>query len=230
MKWQLLDTGKATAEKNMLIDADLLKNLQPAQCVLRFYDWVNDSATYGYFTDPFQYLNQSEMRRKKLEIARRSTGGGIIFHLSDLTFSVFIPSNHPNFSVNTLENYKFINSLVLQSVQPLSKNCLGLLAVNNAKENNSNFCMAAPTIFDVMIGKRKVAGGAQRRTNKGFLHQGSISLALPPKSFLEGLLTDDMITKMQQNTYSLLGTDWTQSDLEDARHNLKSNLTKMMFG
>jgi lipoate-protein ligase A len=35
-------------------------------------------------------------------------------------------------------------------------------------------CFAGPVRYDVMSGSRKIAGGAQRRTKRGLLHQGSI--------------------------------------------------------
>ena len=38
------------------------------------------------------------------------------------------------------------------------------------------------------IGDRKVCGGAQRRTRRGFLHQGSIQNVKPPRNFARHLL------------------------------------------
>jgi lipoate-protein ligase A len=35
-------------------------------------------------------------------------------------------------------------------------------------------CFAGPVRYDVVDGTRKVAGGAQRRTKRGLLHQGSV--------------------------------------------------------
>ncbi len=50
-------------------------------------------------------------------------------------------------------------------------------------------CFASPTLYDV-IGPdgRKLCGGAQRRTRRGLLHQGSIQNMLPPRDFANGLL------------------------------------------
>ena len=49
--WNILDTGTQPAENNMLLDAELLKNLdQHTLPILHFYDWQGDSATYGHTT------------------------------------------------------------------------------------------------------------------------------------------------------------------------------------
>jgi lipoate-protein ligase A len=50
-------------------------------------------------------------------------------------------------------------------------------------------CFASPVLHDVIDpGLCKLCGGAQRRTRKGFLHQGSIQNLPPPQDFAIGLL------------------------------------------
>ena len=50
------------------------------------------------------------------------------------------------------------------------------------------FCMAKPTIYDVVYQGRKIAGAAQRRRKNGYLHQGTISLAFPQMGLLNEVL------------------------------------------
>lgn len=44
-------------------------------------------------------------------------------------------------------------------------------------------CFEAPVMHDVVVAGRKAAGGAQRRTKRGLLHQGSIQGARLEKDF-----------------------------------------------
>src|SRR5580692_6228766 len=103
---RVLDTGPASAEKNMQIDADLLESLAE-EPILHFYEWEKRSITYGYFVKPEELLHLENLKRHGIDHARRPTGGGIVFHLWDLAFSVLIPSSSPHFSQNSLENYAF---------------------------------------------------------------------------------------------------------------------------
>jgi lipoate-protein ligase A len=40
-------------------------------------------------------------------------------------------------------------------------------------------CFSNPTKYDLLLGERKVAGSAQRRTRDGILHQGSLHFGGP---------------------------------------------------
>lgn len=222
---KILDTGPAQASSNMEVDEALLKGLMTRpEALLHFYEWLNPSATFGYFIDPYTYLR----KEAAIDLAKRPTGGGVIFHLTDLAFSVLIPANHPRFSLNTLENYRYINervacalklfnnaiepSLLLQNPQATSPACCG-------------FCMAKPTIYDVMIDGKKVAGGAQRRTRHGFLHQGSICLTLPDPALLKSLLSTEgaIWEAMQAHSYPLVDQ---YTSYEDAKAILKKHLVE----
>lgn len=231
VKWKILDTGSHSAEENMKIDADLLEKMQPDDPpLLHFYEWEGKAATYGHFLDPKQFLDLEKAEALGLSIARRPTGGGIIFHVSDLAFSVLVPAHFSYYSINTLDNYDFINSAVKKGIQRFfdSHEELSLLFEEPLPldENCRHFCMAKPTKYDVMFQGRKVAGAAQRKRKQGYLHQGSIAIALPKEAFLSQILLKgtQVHEAMVATTFSLLGNDWTPSDLEEVRITLKQQL------
>lgn len=227
--WNILNTGKKSGLENMKADEALLKSLKPSdQPILHLYDWEGPSATYGYFIDPKDYLKD----KKELHLARRPTGGGILFHIWDLSFSVLVPSEHPGYSEDVMKNYHFINDAVLEAVKSFLKNetAVHLLPINPVALDKycEHFCFAKPTKYDVMIGGKKVAGAAQRRKRNGFLHQGSISIVMPEFDFLETILPDDarVIEAMKIHTFSLLPPKATEKDLQDARKELSLHLQK----
>ena len=64
MTWEILDTGKRSAQDNMAIDAYLLETLAERQGpIVHFYEWEGDAATYGCLTDPKKYLSQEGMKK-----------------------------------------------------------------------------------------------------------------------------------------------------------------------
>lgn len=227
---EILDTGRQSAEANMRIDADLLEKADTfSQPVLHLYEWEGDCATFGYFTDPADFLDLKAAQKLSLQLAKRPTGGGIIFHVWDMAFSVLVPAHCSEFSTNTLENYAFVNNAVLASVNEFfgGRAPLSLTPEDYAPmdPNCSHFCMAKPTKYDVMWEGKKVAGAAQRKTKKGFLHQGSISLVLPPSDYLEEVLLPGTQVReaMFAHTCPLLGTSTEQ--MQEAKQRLRTLLS-----
>lgn len=229
MKWQVIHSGVGLAEKHMETDQHLLNNIAfHNQPILRFYDWQEPSATYGYFINPYDYLDKEELQKTGLNLARRPTGGGIVFHLTDLAFSILIPASFPAFSTNTLENYAFVNSIVSQAIVKFKKGISTQLLANDIQcgsTDGCHFCMAKPTIYDVMVDGKKVGGAAQRRTKNGFLHQGTISLTIPDSKYLKVVLNEDIVAEMKSQSYQLIDSEClTIKKLEEARATLRELL------
>jgi lipoate-protein ligase A len=219
-QWQIIDSGVASAKRNMELDTKLLEELD-GRPILHLYDWEVSSVTYGHFIDPTLFLSQEAFAC--LELAKRPTGGGVIFHQSDWAFSALIPSSYHAYSMNTMDNYAFINQIVIHSIRHFIGHQANLSLLPNESKaldrHCENFCMAKPTKYDVILDGKKVAGGAQRRTRAGYLHQGSISLALPAKKFLQTMLLPDtcVYQSMVENTCALLPGNYSSNDLLEAR-------------
>jgi len=171
------DAVPHTAAMNMAIDEVLLE--MAAVPTIRFYRWRSPALSFGYFGE-FSHVAICAAER---DLVRRWTGGGIVFHGDDLTYSIVIPANDPVFDESSIAIYEKIHhalcralnkigtrAVVAQSVGPgeivLSKHA----AVSASRYN----CFANPVHADVIMGGRKIAGAAQRRTRRGLLQQGSI--------------------------------------------------------
>ena len=201
----VLDTGINPAEKNMQLDTELLADLRDTP-ILHLYDWEGPSATYGHFISPEKHLDLAAARQYNLSLARRPTGGGIVFHIWDYAFSFLMPGSHERFSSNTLENYKFVNGIVLEAMKEffaLKESAALIPQTEPAAGDCQNFCMAKPTQYDVVYQGMKIAGAAQRKTKRGYLHQGTISLGAPQKDLLEAILLSkkDVLAAMHRYTF-----------------------------
>lgn len=225
---RVLHTGVAKAQEIMDYDAALLENLKPGgQPTLHLYKWDGPSATYGYFVDPAKHLNLEKAERHGVSLARRPTGGGIVFHIWDLAFSFLMPSGHPRFSLNTLENYQFVNQIVLEAVREYFVLTPELTPHSFASlgPHCQNFCMARPTQYDVVYNGMKIAGAAQRRRKQGYLHQGTISLAFPDMELLADVLhsREEVVQAMAAYTFAPLGKE---GNLSAGRLQLEAVLEK----
>jgi lipoate-protein ligase A len=210
---QCIESGTLSAEAVMAKDAWLLDQLaEQARPLIHFYTWERPCLTYGYFIDPHQFLHIERITEEGMQMARRPTGGGMIFHLTDFAFSLLIPSHHPDFSLNTLENYRWVNQQVAEVIGRLTGKSIDLFPMTvNAEiesEQEALFCMAKPTPYDLRMDGKKVGGAAQRRKRQGFLHQATLSLSPPPYSLLEKLLKspDRILTAMKEQGGCLLSS------------------------
>ncbi|MDB6081003.1 MAG: hypothetical protein JWO53_275 [Chlamydiia bacterium] len=213
---EISNDGKRSALWQMQRDQELIDGLISQEApLLRLYEWERPTISYGHFIDPEKYLRKESI---PFELVKRPTGGGMLFHVEDFVFSVVLPSSHPRYVKNVLESYEFINEIVLQSVLQV---CGGLLSLEENEMTGSlpEFCMASPTKYDLLLNGYKIGGSAQRRTQHGFLHQGSIFLTLPPWQLLEESLHDGVaiVSQMKKASKGLC----KQEEVEEVRKKLE---------
>jgi lipoate-protein ligase A len=170
------DLEARPAALNMAIDEALL--LSASVPVLRFYRWRGASLSFGYFGRYAEVADQGGGR----DIVRRWTGGGIVPHGDDLTYSVIVPKSDPFFLRSSLEVYAAVHDAIRRALE--ANNIAATLASQAAPKVSEN-CFANPVRADVLSGERKIAGAAHRRSRAGLLHQGSIQRNDLPGEFRE---------------------------------------------
>lgn len=224
MHWKIVNSGSNDPQINMERDRLFLDSLD-RQPILHFYEWKGLCATYGHFIQPTHFFHLDRVKNQRLQLAKRPTGGGILFHKGDLTFSVLLPSHHPAFSLNTLNNYAFVNLAVARSLERLLGMSSHLLEkpLEPSTLLQGHFCMAHPTQFDLIFSGRKIGGAAQRRTKRGFLHQGSLSIVCPPEELMKDVLQDGeaIVAAMRRNSTSVLEGDYSTAQIEEVNHKLR---------
>lgn len=146
---------------NMAIDETLFHGARTP--LLRIYRWAHPAISFGYFGD----LRAALRRWPGREPVRRWTGGGEVPHGGDLTYTLVVPRSHPFARVAAAESYRAIH----EALAPLLR---GAVIAELGGAGQSLACFENAARFDLLIGGRKVAGAAQRRTANGLLHQGSI--------------------------------------------------------
>ena len=168
-------TEPLSAPMNMAVD-EALVDLATAP-TLRVYGWRAPSLSFGYFGRYSHVAGEAESR----EIVRRWTGGGIVLHGEDLTYSLVLPRAHMAHAQSSRAIYSGVHAAIqraLAAVAPVS------LADQDAPKI-SDACFANPVVADVLLDGRKIAGAAQRRTRAGLLHQGSIQYDQLPGDFAD---------------------------------------------
>ena len=195
----LLRMGKRPAAENMAVDEALLQSVADwKQPVLRLYGWSEPAATFGYF----QRYKDVERMTALRPLVRRPTGGGLVPHDADWTYSLAFPPSADWYQLKAVESYRAVHAWIKEAFARLG--LASQLATQRAKEHIGQ-CFVGAEQFDVLHENRKIAGAAQRRTKHGLLIQGSIQ---PPK----GVKREDW----EQAFLEVAGVTWRPLDLDDA--------------
>jgi lipoate-protein ligase A len=167
--WRLFIHGPASPARNMAIDEALLREVR--EPVLRVYEWDVPAVSLGYF--------QAAALAGERPFVRRYTGGGLVDHARDITYTIVLPRAHPWMELSAPESYCVIH----RGVQAVLEKC-GISAdlTPHAAEVESTACFQKAVRFDIVASGQKLSGAAQRRTREGMLHQGSILLPDPARN------------------------------------------------
>src|SRR5207302_7517017 len=97
------DFASRSGAMNMAIDEALLEAATVP--LIRFYRWNSPALSFGYFGKFADVANHAVER----DLVRRWTGGGIVFHGDDLTYSMVIPSGDPAFDESSISIYEKVH-------------------------------------------------------------------------------------------------------------------------
>ncbi len=157
-EWRLIPLETHSAGMNMALDeacAHALAegNVQPT---IRFYRWKPSAVSIGYFQSLSQEVNVNECIRQGIDIVRRRTGGGAVYHdyEGEITYSVIAPEGM--FEKNIVESYRQVAQGIID----------GLATLNVKAE--------FVPINDLVVSGKKISGNAQTRRNGILQMHGTI--------------------------------------------------------
>ncbi len=162
------DSTPHPAAMNMALDEALLTTVN--EPTLRIYRWEKPAVSFGYFTRLASVAPHWPGR----ELVRRMTGGGIVPHDTDLTYSVIVPTAHPFSQLPPRDSYRLLHTALADWLTP--KGVAAAIAPR-AVRPGTGVCFESPVENDIIVADEKIAGAAQRRTRDGLLHQGSVQIA-----------------------------------------------------
>lgn len=156
--------------ENMAVDEWLLTHAESP--VLRVYRWEENWGSLGYFGA----ISEARKTFPGLDWVRRWTGGGLVDHRDDWTYTLVVPGGESLASQRGAESYRLIHE-ALGSV--LASETGGIRLSVGEQVTGAAACFENPVEHDLVDGSGlKRAGAGQRRTKMSLLHQGSVSGAL----------------------------------------------------
>jgi len=178
---RLLRDCPAVGAWNMAVDEMLLQRAQGqaggTTSALRFYGWSEPTLSLGYF----QIYADRKEHQASLPCAavRRLTGGGAILHDAELTYSIVLPGAHP-LAAHRDELYQAVHGCLIEALGLLgvaARMCTAADRTDAARIEAARqpfLCFQRRSPGDVLIGRTKVCGSAQRRGAPGTPGHGAV--------------------------------------------------------
>ena len=204
MNWFLLSSGRCEAALNMALDEALLEHVaRLGRPVLRFYGWTEPAATFGYFQKYAEVAGTTPLR----PLIRRPTGGGMVPHAADWTYSAVFPPGHEWHQVKAEESYRRIHDWLRLAFAELS---VATELAPCCRKSLPGQCFVGHEKFDLLWHGKKIAGAAQRRNQLGLLIQGSVQ---PPPLPLDRAAFETALRRVAERDFGAVWTDWVPDPL-----------------
>jgi lipoyl(octanoyl) transferase len=211
MPLDLLPSRHGSAAENMATDFLLLKRYprdRATHARFRHYGWHRPAFTFGY-SQKIAYVRAQLPDGESVELCRRATGGGVVDHRDDWTYTLIIPRAHALYEQPAPRSYHAIHTAITEALrtlgQPveLKESCEP--DADDADETCAAYagptvCFKRPELYDVLntLTGAKVAGAAQKRTKEGLLFQGSLARSALAASLDWDVFQNTLVEKLSR--------------------------------
>ncbi len=160
----------------MAVDEYLfIRAREKGRTYLRFYRWARPTVSLGYGQDAGRAADLDFCRANGIDVVRRMTGGKVVLHNKELTYSL-ASSDKETFTSTLRDSYQLISLALIKGLALMGLSARLAPASPPAYVRGTMPCFAFPARDEVEIGGRKIIGSAQKRTGAAFIQHGSIPL------------------------------------------------------
>lgn len=179
--FKLIRSPAQGASYNMALDEKIFEQyLEDNIGVFRVYSWKLPSFTYGFSQNPQNEINLARCASEGVEIAKRMTGGGILFHDDEITYSFVCSKDDVGEPQGVFVAYRNICKFLMRFYESLGLVCGFALESEGFRDRYAahELCSASHEKYDIVIGAKKIGGNAQKRKRNIIFQHGSIPLRI----------------------------------------------------
>ena len=156
--------------------------------------------------------------RANVPVVRRITGGGVIYHAEELTYSLVCAPHHVPPTASLKDTFRLLTSFLVRFYEKLGlapRYAVDHFPAGTRLGERAPFCFAGKESYDILVAGRKIGGNAQRRLRNLIFQHGSIPLRTSVAAAV-GFLRE-MPSGLDQNAASLtdLGVEVTAEELKE---------------
>lgn len=210
-KFRFIRYQEFDAFMNMALDEAICESVSKGESLptIRLYSWKPCAISIGYFQGYSIEVNEEECKKQGIDIVRRRTGGGAVYHdcEGEITYSIIAPENY--FSKNIIESYKEICNILIDALK------------------NLGIDAQFSPINDIITNSKKISGNAQTRRGGILLQHGTILYKVDVDKMFSLLnvskekIADKLITSVKKRVTSIcdeitVSKDSVKEEIENA--------------
>lgn len=218
-EWRIMGLDVNDAYLNMAIDEAICrlraKNRSPN--TIRFYRWKPSAVSLGYFQLVEQEVNLEACKKLGVDVIRRMTGGGAVYHSyeGEVTYSIIVNQDHPKIPTDIIKSYEVI--------------CSGIVLAMKQLGINAEF----RSVNDIDVNEKKISGNAQTRRWGVLLQHGTILMDTDIKMMFTVLrvskekISDKMIKSAEERVTTIKRELGRNVSFEEVTNALKQTFPKV---
>ena len=173
-RWRWLESAPAHAATQMAVDVALMEHARrTGESTLRVYGWIRPTLSFGRNEPVRDRFSGESLAAAGYDVVRRPTGGRVLLHDGDVTYSVTAPARADD---PLAAAYARINELLVDALRRLGVQTEPAVVAARERRPGRDACFAAPSHGELVVAGRKLVASAQRRENGALLQHGSILL------------------------------------------------------
>lgn len=196
MKWRVIEMQECDAYTNMAIEEAAWEGVKNGTSppTIRFYCYKPHAVSIGCFQSIRDEVNLDACKSSGIDIVRRWTGGGAVYHDEEITYAVIAPLKI--FPKNIIESYRLICGWIVKALGNLGIEA-EFRPINDIVVKNTGIC-------------RKISGSAQTRRGGVLLQHGTLLYGIDLKTMFSALnvsnekISDKMIKSAQERVTCVL--------------------------
>ena len=175
--WRMIETGDGDSVRNMAIDWALLELRGEGSIpdIIRFYSWRDMAVSLGYSQDIDQELDLELCRQFRVETVFRPTGGALVLHGGDLTYSVVSGMKGTNPAEWAAFGWR-IGCVICKGLSRIGFQPTCVTDGYGGRMMNRGACFSTLSRHEIVVKGRKITGNARRWRSGALLQHGSIPL------------------------------------------------------
>lgn len=215
MRWRFLDSGPLDGAEQMALDAGLMDRARESgEALLRVYAWSRPTLSFGRHESARENFIPESLDRANVGAVRRPTGGRVLLHDHEVTYSVTAPAPDAE---RLGDSYRRINNMLMAAMARLGVH-VAESPGSAARRPGGSACFAEPSKGELVVAGQKLVGSAQLRERGALLQHGSILIDDDQPRIAE-LASQPLIPALPAATlHSCLGRRPSYNEVRDALH------------